>query len=721
MMPMDGQVSGTFETSRETSRLVPFPVDWEQIPSGLVDLSFLNGKPAGEEGFLEICDGHFHTPDGERIRIWGVNFTAGACYPEKADAPRVAQFLSSMGINGVRFHFLDSNWGPEKSIFPFDTATTRIFHPDQLDKLDYFVAELKKQGIYSNFNLNVGRNYREQDGVPFHEYLGLAKAITLFNDHLISLQKEYARMLLTHRNPYTGREYRNEPALAFLEIVNENSLLEAWTRGRLRGKHNSTRTSTWIDIPPYYAAELTLKYNAWLERELPDEAIIRLRKETGVGETELIPRLDPDEFDEASGFRFHTEARFIMGVENSFYNGMYRFLKDSIRVKQLVAANSDHSHYKSSYALLSSLSRLDFVDGHVYWQLPGHSRDPETGERSFHIENTPMVNDPRWSTPVQLARSAVKNKPYTVSETNHPYPNEYACEGIPILGAYALLQDWDGIYFYTFEHDDPSSWNGKVTGHFDLIHDPVKVANLTSGALMFRRGDLDAANTTAYRDYSESEIREALRKDPAPRPFFTPGFPQLLPLVYRTRIRSLKGGNNRFPTVDETSPLVSETGQISWYYRENTGLVAIHADRTQALIGFTERMDSIKTRNLTAFISNPFASIMLTSIDGKPLEMSDKMMLTTTSLSVLSGAHWNNERTSLKEWGYPPFQILPVSGEVTLMHMKGGSDLKITPLDGAWNPAGESMFASADNGIYRFRIGDIPTVWYLIEKVKNNR
>ena len=60
---------------------------------------------------------------------------------------------------------------------------------------------------------------------------------------------------------------------------------------------------------------------------------------------------------------------------------------------------------------------------------------------------------------MQLARSRVAGKPYTVSETNHPFPNEYACEGIPILAAYALLHDWDGIFFYTFAHSDPREWD----------------------------------------------------------------------------------------------------------------------------------------------------------------------------------------------------------------------------------------------------------------------
>ena len=102
---------------------------------------------------------------------------------------------------------------------------------------------------------------------------------------------------------------------------------------------------------------------------------------------------------------------------------MSRFLKDEAGVKVPITGTADHSHSSSPYTMLSSLAKLDIVDGHVYWQHPG-SPPPV---------NTPMVNDPQHSTIVQLSRTAVAGKPYTVSETNHPFPNDWASEGIPAL------------------------------------------------------------------------------------------------------------------------------------------------------------------------------------------------------------------------------------------------------------------------------------------------
>ena len=83
--------------------------------------------------------------------------------------------------------------------------------------------------------------------------------------------------------------------------------------------------------------------------------------------------------------------------------------------------------------------------------------DPKTRKQGFSIGNTPMVNDPLNSTVVQLSRSPVAGKPYTVSEINHPFPNEYACEGIGVLAARdfprdRLLVETDGPFLTPQPH-----------------------------------------------------------------------------------------------------------------------------------------------------------------------------------------------------------------------------------------------------------------------------
>jgi len=313
------------------SRMVPFEMDWRDNSGSLVNMSFLLDAPAGKDGFIRIENGHLVKPGGGRFRIWGVNVTGAACFPSKEDAPVVAEHMARFGINCVRFHFLDSNWSD--SLFVRDRDDTRELDFQQFDRLDYFVAELKKRGIYTNINLNVGRNYRKGDGVRDYEYLGLAKVVNYFDEHIQMLHAEYARQLLTHYNPYTKTEYRNEPAVVIVELVNENSIVEAWFSDRLLGTNKRKNPGTWTDITAWYAGQLTKKYNAWLKARLSGAELEELREMAGVKEGELIPRLTKDQFDAAPDKRFHLEAEFYMELEQNYFGQMYRYLKDELGVK----------------------------------------------------------------------------------------------------------------------------------------------------------------------------------------------------------------------------------------------------------------------------------------------------------------------------------------------------------------------------------------------------
>lgn len=702
--------SGT--ASAENISMRRFPTSWRDNSQALVNLSFLLDAPAGKDGFVRVKEGHLIKPNGERFRIWGLNFTAASCFPSKEDAPIVAEHLGRFGINCARFHFLDSNWSA--SIFVKDRDDTRVLDNQQLDRLDFFVAELKKRGIYSNINLNVGRNFRKDDGVKDYEYLGLAKVVNYFDERIQMLHREYARQLLTHYNPYTKTEYRHEPAIVIVEIVNENSIVEAWFSDRLLGKNTTKRPGTWTDITRWYANQLTMRYNEWLEKNLSLSGLEELRRLADVKKGEQIPRLTKSQFPDAPAKRFHTEASFYMELEREYFQNMYNYLKKELGVKSLIAGTSDHGHWKSGYPLLCSTSKLDIVDGHVYWQHPRYFTDPKTKRRTFSIRNNPMVNDPFNSTVVQLSRSAVAGKPYTVSETNHPFPNEYACEGIPILAAYASFHNWDGIFFYTFEHKNPEEWGAKIPGHFDIRPDPVKMTNLAAGAVMFLRGDVRPAVTTIYRSYSMEQVRQSIRYPSSEHPYFTPGLPLSIPLQHTTRIASFDEQTKRFQKVGMESPVTSDTKELAWYHRpEEKGLVTIETDKSQALVGFVKGNDKT-LKNLSANVENEFCAIVLASLDGKSLSDSARLLLVTTARSANTEMKWNEKRTSLLDWGKEPAVIEPVKGQIILRNLKPAKSVEAVPLNSAGKKLGRAIEAVKTKYDWEIPVGEPATTWYVI-------
>ncbi len=196
--------------------LRPFVMNHRAGGSSPADVSFLLEGPAGNHGFIGIRNGHLARADGQRIRFWGVHFTdwsrGSVEIPPKEDMPLWAATLARYGVNLVRLHFLDLH--SPRGLIDAARSDSQAFDPQQLDRLDFEIAQLKKHGIYVDLNLNVGRSYKAGDGVRDFATIRWAKGLTLYDPRLIELEKDYARRLLTHVNPYTGAAYRDEPAVA---------------------------------------------------------------------------------------------------------------------------------------------------------------------------------------------------------------------------------------------------------------------------------------------------------------------------------------------------------------------------------------------------------------------------------------------------------------------------------------------------------------------------
>lgn len=236
--------------AKEISPLSPFVVPWDDNSNNLTNMSSFITKPAGKYGFVYVRDGHLYAGDN-RIRFFGTNICEDAAFPSHPDAEKVAAHLARLGINCVRFHHLDSMDSP-RGLLEKDKLT---IDPVQMDKLDYFIYQLKVNGIYVDLNTHVGRKY---PGMP--KWVGMPeffKGIDNFYPPMIQMQKDYAKALLTHYNPYTKSCYINEPAVAFIEINNENSLLREW--------HNGTITND--STPDIYKAELKKQWNSWLKNK----------------------------------------------------------------------------------------------------------------------------------------------------------------------------------------------------------------------------------------------------------------------------------------------------------------------------------------------------------------------------------------------------------------------------------------------------------------------
>src|SRR5690349_1325362 len=146
--------------SAATAQLPPPPKDmatwkmpWGADVPGVMSADGLIPKPAGKDGPVVARDGHFYCGTS-RMRFWGVNIAFSGNLPTHEQADEVAARLARFGINAVRIHHAD--------MFPFpnglfaDNSLEKLSN-EALDRLDYFIAALKAQGIYSDINLHVSR------------------------------------------------------------------------------------------------------------------------------------------------------------------------------------------------------------------------------------------------------------------------------------------------------------------------------------------------------------------------------------------------------------------------------------------------------------------------------------------------------------------------------------------------------------------------------------
>jgi hypothetical protein len=236
---------------------VPFVIPARISPGQPVWVTDYKPIETGSERLTAAA--HFRR-GGRDVRIWGVNLCFGGNFPTHEDAPYVAERLAAAGVNSVRCHHLDTARWPRGI---WNAQDGKTIEPQALDRLDYLINELAKRGIFVNLNLHVGRAHSQYLGLP-PTGTEFDKIAGIFTPALIDAQKQYAKDLLTHVNPYRGSvRYADDPAIAFVEITNEDSFF-MW------GAEEKLRT-----LPEYYAEILGGRFNAWLRQRYNSDDALR--------------------------------------------------------------------------------------------------------------------------------------------------------------------------------------------------------------------------------------------------------------------------------------------------------------------------------------------------------------------------------------------------------------------------------------------------------------
>jgi hypothetical protein len=829
----------------------------------------LNHIPAtaGVMGSVVVNDaGHFEA-GGERIRFWGVNITGGSCFPGHAEAEKVAARLAKFGVNVVRFHHMENNWGGP-SLIDYSLGNSRTLHAGNLEKLDYFVAKLKEQGIYINFNLLTSREFIPGDGLPAeinHLNWKQRHILGFVLPELRDLEKEHALKLLTHINPYTGLSYAEDPAVAFVEVNNENSIYQQYFDGSIDG---------W---PETFVTPLRNSWNAWLAARYADTAALELAWDIidePLGSEKLVNgnfsgglsnwNLEQHNGVQASGVTdtyngryglrinitqagtadWHVQmnqgslgftegeiytlsfwakadnhSQMFVGIQQAYnpwgtfesityalstdwqqytLSFLTGFTDNNTRVNfgglGLVASNvyladvslrpggslgelpegqtleagtieinrrserytdervrdwfdflleleqdywADLRNYLKvdlgfqglTAGTIVSLSppsvqqQFDLVDGHAYWRhpvFPGADWNPV----SWTVQNDSMINSID-NTLHGLSNLRVAGKPYTVSEYQHSLPNSYAAEAALLIAAYGALQDWDGIYLFTYEAGSGGAWDSDYFGgFFQTNFNPGAMANLAVAANLFRRFDVAAAQQQVLLNFPLDTEQALLRSRGAA--WSVSGGHQLntpagTGLVHRLALDTsdTPAGVNNAPALGSTALLQADTGQLQWdRLAANAGVVSIDTPRSKGVLGYIEgRRFELGTLALEiGQLQLNWATLTVTAQSGSLDEFTapSSMLVVATGRTENTDMQWKDaSRTSVgSNWGRAPtlIEVVPFALELPV----APSRVQAWALNETGQRAAELAVEAVAGGSRVIADGGADTLWYEI-------
>jgi hypothetical protein len=761
----------------DTSSWFPFNLAWDDTSTGWTDVSFLLDAPAGKHGFLTAREGHFYFADGTRGRFWGTNLTGNACYPTHEQAEKIARRLAKFGCNIARIHIHDTSGtmadetGKFEGIFDVSQGNTLTIAPSRLDRLDYLVAQLKKNGIYINMDLLTYRRFKEGDGVrdadQFYRIGGAAIA-TLYDERLIELQKQYATAILTHLNPYTGTRYVDEPALALVEMTNENGLFQlgSWT------SHTP---------PPSYVLDLKARWNRWLLARYGERAKLAADWTNAAGESGLGAAEDP-----AAGTvelpttvvspggperpyrgnlgpaRTSDGALFYYEVETAFYSGMREHLR-ALGLRVPVCG----TNMPMSPAHLRAVATLDFTDQHYYWDHPSMFHPVTIRNRASLLENPLQPSTWQRDAIPTLAAAKVAGKPFFCTEWGFPFPNQYRAEGPLLLAAYACLQDWDGLTATHYNDQAVRLPEGAIRGPFVIYNDPLTFGQFPAAALLFHRRDVAAARRLIQVGYSRTDAFNCQSWNSLPSRF----------LPYVSRVESYlfaDAAGNRYggsadvvvssglsgsgdytgaprsivyantPWCDlrnrtrgtlealdasafyarfqakaaawglaelqqEAGRLRSDNGQVGLDYQRH--LLRLDTPRTQGAVGFLGGA-KVELQDVVIECQTGFAAVTVSALDDASVGASRRCLLTALARAENSGQLWNDSQTKLLDPGQAPILLEPVAVSLTF---KGKRGLVVHALDATGKAVGQIPARNTADGTVLTLGPDAKTCFFAVE------
>ncbi len=407
---------------------------------------------------------------------------------------------------------------------------------------------------------------------------------------------------------------------------------------------------------------------------------------------------------------------FYIQLQNDFFDEMASYLKNTLGVRVPITSTNLYAGLPD----LAVQARMDYVDNHNYWDHPQFPNEPWS-PTDWLINNTAMVRDPEnvgGTIPYLFAGTIAANKPFTVSEYNHAFPNRYQAEGALFLTAYSAFHRADGLMF--FDYNGALDWQTDyIDDYFAQHRNSVMMALMPSCAYAYREGLIRGAQQTLGARYHPEDVLLAPKRDLGFD--IRPRFPDKLALqhaiVNETFTSATPADFSNFPS-EPRSPYVTDTGEIVW---DTDGLLKVITPRFIAATGFFDDFANEPLGEMKLLGGSDFGACTWLALSDKPLATASRSLFTLVSQAQNTGMIWENNNTLHNNWGRAPTQILPLQLEVEFhIEAKG---LRVYPLTATGEATATCLevLPSAPN---TFRVlfdqTKTPTLWFGLEAVGNS-
>lgn len=665
-----------------------------------IDLRYLNEREAGEKGFIRASGEDFiHEKTGERARFWAVNVGMGFVGNARSELDIFARAMAKRGVNLVRVH---------GAIYTSSGANFGRVDTNRVAQLHYFIKALKREGIYTSLSIYFPLWVKlGVENTAFPGYNGGKNpfALLYFNPAFQAIYREWWRYLLTTPNPHTSLAIKDDPAVAFAEMYNEDSTL-FWT-------FNPDAGSTG-NLPDPQRAILEKQFGDWLLAKYPGRTLTQIKSAEWAG----VSSSQDDFANGRVGFRglwtlFNERkrrdqdtAQFLTELMLKFHRETYAYLKQDLGYRGLVYC----SNWKTASAqYLDPLDKYanvvaDFFDRHGYFG--GVHNGPNA---SWNIEVNQTYDD----------RSALKfrssdgtaddfgnpvfdliyqRQPSVITEVNWPLPNRYRADMILVGAAYGALQGSDAIYWFA---GGSSTWDG-LPGKFS-IQTPVVQGQFPAAALIYRQGLVQTAPRVVDLQLAVTNLF-ALKGTPLPAPQnfdqlrgddIPPGgtltnvsaIDSLAFLVGRVGVDFVTNAAPQSQVLD-LSPFINRTnktvrsftGELEWDW--GVGKLKINAPAAQGVTGFLSAMGRVELDGLSIESGLDYGSVLLVALDGKPIASSAKLLLQVASEEQPN--EWATSQATgvrtITNRGTVPLLVKNLAGTVRLKRADAAA-MTVVPLD----------------------------------------